>query len=143
MSACPVCGSGSIALSFTGYSNRNPADGRSWPVFKCGECEHGFVNPQPTTEELAEFYNSSYEAYDDHHAAEEGDDAAEIAKARELGRLGQIALPAGKRVLDLGCGGGRFLRLCRALGASRVQGIELSPHGAHPWAGHSGLRGNA
>jgi SAM-dependent methyltransferase len=35
-------------------------------------------------------------------------------------------VPKGLRLLDVGCGGGRFLRLCKQLG-SAVQGVEPSP----------------
>jgi 2-polyprenyl-3-methyl-5-hydroxy-6-metoxy-1,4-benzoquinol methylase len=126
--SCPVCASGSIRLRFTGFSNRNPADGKAWPVFECLSCRHGFVNPRPSAEDLNAFYDSAYEAYDERHAAE-ADDATVIAKAMSAGNLDGIPLPEGKRVLDLGCGGGYFLNLCRQLGAM-VQGIEPSQHGA-------------
>lgn len=126
--SCPVCASAAIRLRFTGFSNRMPDDGRSWPVFECLSCGHGFVNPQPSAEELNAFYDAAYEAYDERHAAE-ADDETVIVKAKAAGNLDGIPLPEGKRVLDLGCGGGYFLNLCRQLGAM-VQGIEPSPHGA-------------
>lgn len=126
--ACPICEASSIALKFNGFTNRDPTDGQVWPVFECHECSHGFVNPQPDNETLTEYYCSSYEAYDENHGAQ-GDDAAVIAEAKRTGTFRHIPIPNGKRVLDFGCGGGFFLRICRALGAD-VQGIEPSSHGA-------------
>lgn len=127
-SACPICGASNITLKFNGFTNRNPTDGRTWPVFECHECGHGFINPQPNNETLTEYYCSSYEAYDEQHGSP-GDDAIAIAEATRTGQFRHIPIPKGKRLLDFGCGGGFFLRICRALGAE-VQGIEPSPHGA-------------
>lgn len=129
MDSCPICGSGEIGLRFNGFTNRNPADGKSWPVFECKFCQHGFINPQPSADVLNEYYSSSYRAYRPNHGSEDQDEAAIVAKAKAANEFRHIPVPAGKRVLDLGCGGGFFLNICRQLGAD-VQGIEPSPHGA-------------
>jgi 2-polyprenyl-3-methyl-5-hydroxy-6-metoxy-1,4-benzoquinol methylase len=125
---CPICGSSSIRLGFKGRTNRNPEDGRVWPVFECDECGHGFINPQPDAETLTQYYSSSYDPYDEHHGGD-GNDEEMIAQARSTGQFRHIPIPAGKKVLDFGCGGGLFLRICSKLGAE-VQGIEPSRHGA-------------
>jgi len=129
MKTCPICGSGEIGLRFYGFTNRNPSDGKRWPVFECLSCRHGFINPQPDAEVLSEYYNACYPAYTAKHGAEHDDDSATIAKARSARQFRHIPIPAGKRVLDFGCGGGFFLNICRQLGAE-VQGIEPSRHGA-------------
>jgi 2-polyprenyl-3-methyl-5-hydroxy-6-metoxy-1,4-benzoquinol methylase len=128
MDACPICGSSRITLKFNGFTNRNPRDGRIWPVFACKECGHGFINPQPSSDELSRYYSSTYEAYDEMHGAE-GDDASVIARAVDRGEFRHIPIPTGLRVLDFGCGGGYFLNICRQLGAE-TQGIEPNPYGA-------------
>jgi len=125
---CPICASDAITLRFNGFTNRDPNDGQTWPVFGCDTCEHGFINPQPNAETLNRYYSKSYEAYDDKHGAD-GDDASVVARAKASGEFRHIPLPTGKRVLDFGCGGGYFLNICRQLGAT-VHGIEPSPHGA-------------
>jgi SAM-dependent methyltransferase len=126
--ACPICDSSQIRLAFNGRTNRNLEDGRLWPVFECDECGHGFINPQPDAETLNQYYNSSYDPYHEDHGAEGNDDQI-VTEARRSGEFRHIPIPTGKRVLDFGCGGGFFLRICRKLGAE-VQGIEPSPHGA-------------
>jgi len=126
--ACPICSSKQIKLRFNGFTNRNPADGRVWPVFECGSCGHGFVNPQPDSETLRAYYGENYEAYDERHAAD-GDNSSVLERARASGEFRHIPVPKGKKVLDFGCGGGFFLGICRQLGAD-VQGIEPSAHGA-------------
>jgi len=126
--ACPICSSARIKLRFNGFTNRNPADGRVWPVFECGNCGHGFLNPQPDRETLGNYYGKNYEAYEERHAAD-GDNSSILERARASGEFRHIPVPTGKRVLDFGCGGGFFLGICKQLGAD-VQGIEPSPHGA-------------
>jgi 2-polyprenyl-3-methyl-5-hydroxy-6-metoxy-1,4-benzoquinol methylase len=128
MSACPICQLSATRLRFNGFTNRDPSDGKVWAVQECPGCGHGWIDPQPTAEELTRYYSETYEAYDAQHGAE-SDDATVIAKAKASGEFRHIPLPAGKRVLDFGCGGGYFLNICRQLGAE-VFGIEPSPHGA-------------
>jgi 2-polyprenyl-3-methyl-5-hydroxy-6-metoxy-1,4-benzoquinol methylase len=125
---CPICESSNIALRFNGFTNRRRSDGIVWPVFECRDCGHGFMNPQPGPEVLNGYYDAEYEPYDDKHGATE-DDVHVVASARRLGEFRHIPLPVGKKILDFGCGGGYFLRICRELGAD-VQGIEPSAHGA-------------
>src|ERR1700741_1977960 len=92
---CPVCNSLSVRLRFNGFTNRNPGDGKVWPVYECRACEHGFIFPAPKPDELSCYYSKSYEAYDEKHGAE-GDDASVIASARESGEFRHIPVPAGK-----------------------------------------------
>jgi SAM-dependent methyltransferase len=62
------------------------------------------------------------------HGAKYSDDE-EVKRALETGVIRFIKVPAGLRLLDVGCGGGWFLRICKKLGAD-VHGVEPSPHGA-------------
>jgi SAM-dependent methyltransferase len=125
---CPICGSGETRFAFNGFTNRDPSDRKVWPVYECVKCGHAWIHPQPSAEELSHYYSASYEAYDEKHGAVAGDTEV-IEKAWADGEFRHIPIPAGKRVLDFGCGGGYFLNICRQLGAT-VEGIELSPHGA-------------
>jgi 2-polyprenyl-3-methyl-5-hydroxy-6-metoxy-1,4-benzoquinol methylase len=82
------------------------------------------MNPQPSWEELESYYGSTYEPYDLMHGSQLDDDE-EIAWAKQSGAFRHIPIPLGKRLLDVGCGGGRFLRIAKKLGAIE-QGIEPS-----------------
>jgi SAM-dependent methyltransferase len=86
------------------------------------------MNPQPSWQELAPYYSSNYEAYDPAHGSRE-DDEQSAERARTEGKLRHISLPTGKRLLDVGCGGGFFLRVAQKLGAI-VEGIEPSTYAA-------------
>lgn len=125
---CPVCGSISIHYDYTAPTTRSDIDTRMWTVWQCDDCTHGFMNPQPSKLEMAPYYASTYEAYDPSHGSVEDDDLSTDSARRE-GTFRHIPLPTGKRLLDIGCGAGFFLRVAQKLGAS-VEGIEPSVFGA-------------
>lgn len=133
---CPSCQSPRIGLKYAGRTTRNPSDAARWTVFKCSACELGFLNPRPTWRELEAYYSAHYAAYSPSHGAQASDEDV-IAKARWDGHFRHIPIPEGKRLLDVGCGGGYFLRICSKLGA-KVQGVEPSKIAAEQ-ARHQGF----
>lgn len=104
--------------------NRRYADNTTWSVDKCADCSHGFMNPQPSWEELAPYYSEAYPPYDPSHGST-ADDEMVLARARAEGEFRHLPLPAGKKLLDVGCGAGFFLRISNQLGAVG-KGIEPS-----------------
>lgn len=122
-----MCGSKRLARAFSSPTNRG-LDSRQWSVSECADCGHQCVNPQPTWDELQFYYNQGYDAYDPDHGSR-GSDDLEIQHARQTGSIRHIPLPAGLRLLDVGCGGGWFLRICKELGAIE-QGVEPSEYAA-------------
>lgn len=130
LSQCPICNAEKLAVLYTGYTHRNLADSSLWPVVQCGDCTHGFMSPQPEWNDLASYYSASYEAYDTDHGNNSVSDAITVESARQQGEFRHLALPiSGKSLLDVGCGGGYFLRIARQLGAV-VQGVEPSTAGS-------------
>ncbi|WP_271605730.1 class I SAM-dependent methyltransferase [Bradyrhizobium sp. CCBAU 11434] len=85
------------------------------------------MNPQPSWEELQPYYNTNYAPYKRTNELE--DDESALREARKTGQLRHIPLPTAKRLLDLGCGAGSFLRLAKKLG-SIEQGVEPSKYAA-------------
>lgn len=126
--SCPICNSNNISLNYEGFTGRKPQENRIWKVYRCDTCTHAFINPQPTWDELAAYYTSNYEAYDPNHGSEEFDDAKIITSAEQHGEFRHLPIPKNKKLLDVGCGGGWFLRISKKLGA-HVQGIEPSDAG--------------
>jgi 2-polyprenyl-3-methyl-5-hydroxy-6-metoxy-1,4-benzoquinol methylase len=127
LSQCPVCDSEKIAPSYEGQT-RMGFDAARWRIDRCLDCSQEFVNPQPNWEELAPYYASGYTAYGPDHGLEASDDKV-VEQARVSGRFRHVEIRSGMRVLDLGCGGGYFIRIASKLGAV-VQGIEPSEQGA-------------
>jgi SAM-dependent methyltransferase len=86
------------------------------------------MNPQPSWDDLQPYYSSAYDPYDPSHGSQ-GDDDREIEQAKRTGGFRHIPLPTGKRLLDVGCGAGFFLRIAKKLGAIE-QGVEPSEYAA-------------
>ena len=128
LSRCTVCSSEQIAFGYEARTNRRPDDPTRWTIFACRECHHGFMNPQPGWDELSPYYSESYDPYTRDQGAEALEDARAVAAARATGTFRHLPLPAGKKVLDVGCGAGGYLRVCKQLGAETF-GIEPSAFG--------------
>jgi len=129
LEACPVCGSKEISYAYSARPTRRLHNEALWSVYSCRTCSHGFMNPQPSWAELAEYYSADYDAYEADHGSQAKQDAETIALARKENSFRHIPLPTAKKVLDVGCGGGWFLRIAKQLGADTF-GIEPSEHGA-------------
>ncbi len=129
LSHCAVCGSEQIAFGYDAKTNRRPDEAARWRVYSCRECGHGFMNPQPSWDELKAYYSEDYDPYIKDHGAEVLEDARAVATARATGSFRHLPLPRGKQVLDVGCGAGWYLRICKQLGAETF-GIEPSTFGA-------------
>lgn len=126
--ACPICTSANVAHDFAGHTTRNPADPARWSVSRCADCNHRFVSPQPKWDELSPYYSSSYSPYRAAHGMTEPFTTT-VGRARKTGVYRHVSIKPGMRILDVGCGGGSFLRVARELGAHAF-GVEPSQHGA-------------
>lgn len=89
-------------------------------IARCEECGLWYVNPQPTAEELSQFYAR----YDD------GDQWRSREEEFNRGvRKAILRFASNGRLLDVGCGSGDFLRCMREAGFE-VNGIEPSATGS-------------
>ena len=86
------------------------------------------MNPQPSWDELAAYYSAEYSPYDPNHGASQGDSEV-LVEAKRVGNFRHIAVLPGLRLLDVGCGGGYFLRIMNQLGF-QTMGVEPSESGA-------------
>jgi len=114
---CILCGS----------PNREPLIRKeSWQVYRCTECNLGFLDPRPSEADLQKLYQNEYfnENYDG--GIEPGTDQFKKRLSGEDHRVRFIrsVKPSG-RLLDIGCGYGYFPAACRESGYD-VQGMDIS-----------------
>jgi len=93
---------------------------RGYRIAECRRCGLWFVNPQPTAEELRQFYAT----YDDGDQWRNLEEHFNRGVRKAIGRL-----KSSGAVLDIGCGSGNFLRCMKEGGFSTV-GIEPSGSGS-------------
>lgn len=129
LAACPICESESWKRLYTGRTTRNECDPKRWQVAVCTQCQHCFLNPQPSWSDLGEYYHSGYQSYESTHGVGESLEKA-VESARMSGSYRHVSIHSGLKVLDVGSGGGSFLCVAKALGAE-VMGVEPSSHGVN------------
>ena len=109
---CRLCASGRTRPLFVK---------RGVPFFLCDECALAFSRPDvnPNLQDL--------DAFDDAYLQYLAENPADAVNHSALAKwLGAFAPLAGARVLDVGCGGGKWVHHLRNLGANAV-GLEPSP----------------
>lgn len=92
---------------------------------RCPACGYVFCHPRPTAEELALHYGGGADAPD-----LLGDGFPKAASRRRRGFVNALKLIRhvwGKRVLDLGCGGGFVTGGMKAAGAREAVGLDIDP----------------
>jgi 2-polyprenyl-3-methyl-5-hydroxy-6-metoxy-1,4-benzoquinol methylase len=112
---CPLCAS---------------SDLEDWYVLERGlirrcqnrECGLGFLVQQPDETQLVQLYADHYYPRDD--ASPDFDNSTTAKAEQHFEALDGVVGLVGRRVLDYGCGAGRFLRVARARGA-HVFGVEF------------------
>src|SRR6266487_1945941 len=147
---CPGCGGEKHVLTYTGAAIPD-APGSHFQIVRCEDCGLHFTNPRPLIGELGKYYPDDYPPY---RGEEEGKaiggwfrslilrDAfgAPPLRPSTLGHLAARAVTTFRRaqwfgfgvewrgrgrLLDFGCGAGKFLRRMHALGWD-VTGIDFS-----------------
>ena len=95
-----------------------------WNINKCKSCNAVFLLPEPTSEQLKEAYDASYygegrtkfifsvESFVDHFR---------IKKAKQI----SSQIPNGSKILDVGCGNGKFLYHVSHFGNYEIHGLEM------------------
>jgi len=124
---CPVCGGEGKKIlyrqSFDQLSGARLLDG--YDVVVCEDCGAGFAGDIPPQEVFDRYYRdlSKYNHGDRCGHAPPSEDA----RCRDIADLVQPLLRPGSRILEIGCGSGRFLRILHDRGFHNALGVDPSP----------------
>ena len=124
--ACGFCKSTNSRILYKTYDIFE----NKYTINKCNDCSSYFLAPRPTNEMLAQAYDSSY-----YGEKEEKFSSPLIEKALDYFRSGRSRrlskyLNNGAKVLDVGCGNGRFLKYLLNYGNYELYGTEMEGNSA-------------
>ncbi len=123
---CALCGNDRPEPFADGYDYEFKTTADLFHMVRCGSCGHVYLNPRPKEEEFSKIYPPHYAAFVETRSCwvKKFRKHWEAKKVRRIRRL----LGAGpKRLLDSGCGNGRFLSVLREYGDREWElvGIDL------------------
>ncbi len=127
MDNCPICEESGYTRLFTSTDTLYGTTKKPFHVVTCARCGLLRLHPQPSAEDLAQFYPANYwfpgEGLAEKYRRVVLRDHVRFV-ARALAGCGETG-----PVLDVGCGGGLFLSLMRERG-HRAVGLDFSPNAA-------------
>lgn len=135
MKICAICGSGVI---------RKVEQFNEYGIWECADCRYAIVDPMPSSERLTELYNSR-EYFETHMqydfatiTAQEINTQVDRLFGFHQNMLQGITIPARKKLLEIGPGGGFSLAAFKKLGYTG-KGIETSASATAFMRGKLGL----
>lgn len=124
ISNCPVCQHHSLShyLSVKDYT----VSQETFEIVNCKQCNFKFTNPRPALNVIGDYYKA--DSYISHTNTSKGLIAKLYHSVRKYTLKGKLELvnrlsPKKGKLLDVGCGTGMFLNICRENGWN-VAGIE-------------------
>ncbi|MFO7978400.1 MAG: class I SAM-dependent methyltransferase [Bacteroidales bacterium] len=125
LSECPLCGESTPGDPFIACRDYM-VSGEVFQIVRCSTCSLLYTNPRPLPDELHRYYQS--EEYISHTESTKSlrDKIYHRVRREMLSRKGKLLdflKPGKKRILDVGCGTGAFLKHMQGLG-NEVYGYE-------------------
>ena len=125
---CPACDSPESRLLFQGTDRLYLTTERIFQVVECSRCRLIRLSPFPSPIELRDYYPDSYWYVPEHDAVSRLEELYRRTVLNDHVRFVRKALencPEPAPVLDVGCGGGLFLRMLAERG-HKVVGLDFS-----------------
>jgi 2-polyprenyl-3-methyl-5-hydroxy-6-metoxy-1,4-benzoquinol methylase len=125
---CALCGADDASAEAEGLDFEYHTAANEFRFVRCRRCGHVYLNPRPRGADLPVIYPPTYYAYG-------GTSNPIVAPLRRRWEQGKVRLyrelvgEGPRRILDVGCGDGRFLEILRAAGSPewRLEGVEIDP----------------
>ena len=121
---CTLCGSRESRVCASGTDFEYDTCPDSFDFVACAECGHQYLNPRPAASELGRIYPSNYYSFT-------GTSNRFVARMQRVWESGKVKLyrewvgEGPRRILDVGCGEGRFLSLLRDYGHPEWEMVGL------------------
>jgi 2-polyprenyl-3-methyl-5-hydroxy-6-metoxy-1,4-benzoquinol methylase len=124
---CALCGSSDAEPHAHGYDSEYNTTGNAFRFVRCRSCGHVYLHPRPSASDLGVIYPSNYYTLSGSKGL-----VARMQRLWEGGKVRHYADflgPGPRRILDAGCGDGRFLEVLRsaAPGDWQLVGIDFDP----------------
>ena len=132
MSACLLCGGSGAAVVFRASDRLFGTTTEEFSVVRCAHCGLMRLDPQPAPERLPRYYPDRYWFSPDETTAGRLEESYRRLVLRDHVRFVDRAMRSTRAqgpLLDVGCGGGLFLRLMRRRGF-RAVGLDFSVQAA-------------
>lgn len=114
---CPVCQSTSRSFWLTRYG---------LDIYCCEDCSHNYMHPRIKFEKLVKLYAQDETAFRIYASDAQVD--LDIVKSKYgLNLLDKFGVPDQDRIMDLGCGSGKFLETALSHGWSNCIGVDANP----------------
>ena len=128
--ACPLCGGGSREL----FATRMGLE-----IHRCTACGHRYLNPRLQRGRAEELYRSDRTSFDIYTQPAQTE-IDEIKYQYGLDLIEQLDPPARRRIMDVGCGAGVFLKMAERNGWEECVGIDLNERYASIYQGMPGIQ---
>jgi SAM-dependent methyltransferase len=126
--ACAVCGSREADTVAAGYDYEYATVPDRFEFQKCRSCGHLFLNPRPSAQDLSVIYPPTYYSFSE---AQSGSSLIGyfrgLWEAQKVKSFRALLGPGKKKILDVGCGEGRFLSILKQHGdpAWELMGVDF------------------
>ena len=117
--ACIYCNAANSVSLYTTCS----IFGDEFSLNRCLDCGAVFLTPRPTDEQLNQAYDDSYYGAGDSKFSPAVEKVLDVFRGARVRRVCKFVKP-GSRILDIGCGGGGFLKKLSVKGVE-TYGTEL------------------
>jgi 2-polyprenyl-3-methyl-5-hydroxy-6-metoxy-1,4-benzoquinol methylase len=112
---CVLCGSTDAVPEAYGYDFEYDTAGNPFRFVRCSGCSHVYLNPRPSPSDLGVIYPSNY--YTLSRPGGLVRQMQRIWEGRKVAVYDRALGPGKKRILDVGCGDGRFLQVLHDFGS--------------------------